>query len=78
MLTNCIFDNIILKILIILQFSFISFFRYDLITISNNFIFYTDNIRLAKIITFTILNFSRIIVYESSCYLNVSENCKNH
>ena len=78
MLTNCTFDNVTLKILIILQFSFISFFRRSLIAISNDFIFHIDNIRLAKIIIFIISNFLEIIVYKTRCYLNVSENCKDH
>ena len=78
MLINCAFDNMILKILIVLRFLFIFFFRRSLITISNNFIFYIDNIRLAKTIIFTILNFLKIAVYETRRYLNISENYKNH
>ena len=78
MLTNCTFDNVTLKILIILRLSFIFFFQRNLITISNNFIFYINNIRFAKIIIFTILNFSRIAVYETRCYSYINENCKNH
>ena len=78
MSTNCAFDNVTLKILIISQFSFISFFRRSLIAILNDFIFYIDNIRLAKIIIFIILNFSRIVVYETRRYLSVNKNCKDH
>ena len=78
MLINCAFDNVILKILIILQYSFISCFRRSLITISNDFIFYINNIRLAKIIKFTILNFSKIVVYEARRYLNINENYKDY
>ena len=78
MSTNCAFDNIILKILIVLRFSFISFFQYNLIAISNDFILHINNIRLAKIIIFMISNFSKIAVYETRRYLNVSENCKNY
>ena len=78
MLTNYAFDNVILKILIVLQFSFIFFFWHNLIVISNNFILHIDNIRLAKIIKFTILNFLKVAVYETRCYLNINENCKNH
>ena len=75
---NCAFDNMILKILIISQFSFIFFFRRNLILISNDFIFHINNIRLAKIIIFIISDFSKIVVYEARHYLNVNENCKNH
>ena len=78
MLTNYAFDKMTLKILIFLRFSFIFFFRRSLITISNDFILYIDNIRLAKIIIFTISNFLRIAVYEARHYSNVNENCKNH
>ena len=75
---NYAFDNMTLKILIISRFSFIFFFRRSLIAILNDFIFHIDNIRLAKIITFTILNFLKIVVYKARRYLNVNENCKNH
>ena len=78
MLTNCAFDNVILKILIILRFSFISFFRHNLIAISNDFIFHINNIRLAEIITFIISNFTKIFIYEAHRYLNVNENYKDH
>ena len=78
MLTNCIFDNIILKILIVLRLLFIFFFRRNLITISNDFILHIDNIWLAKIIIFMILNFSRIAIYEVHRYSNVNENNKNY
>ena len=54
------------------------FFRRSLIAISNDFIFYIDDIRLAKIITFTISDFLRIAIYEARRYSNVNENCKNH
>ena len=64
--------------MIISRLLFNFFFRRSLIAISNDFVFYIDDIRLAKIITFTILNFSRIAVYELRRYLNVNENCKNH
>ena len=78
MSTNYVFDNVTLKILIVLQFLFIYFFRRSLIAISNDFIFYIDNIRLAKIIIFMILNFSKITVYEARRYLNISKNYKDH
>ena len=78
MSTNCAFDNMILKILIVIQLSFIFFFQYNLIAISNDFIFHINNIRLAKIIIFTILNFLKTAVYEARYYLNVNENYKNH
>ena len=75
---NCTFDNMTLKILIVSRFFFIFFFRRNLITILNNFIFYIDDIRLAEIITFTILNFLKIVVYEARHYSNVNENYKNY
>ena len=78
MSTNCAFDNITFKISIISQFLFIFFFRRSLITISNDFIFHIDNIRLAKIIIFTILDFSKTAVYKARRYSNISENCKDH
>ena len=78
MSTNCVFDNVILKILIISQLSFIFFFRRSLIAISNDFIFYINDIRFAKIITFIISDFLRIAVYKARRYLNVNENCKDH
>ena len=78
MLTNYAFDNVTLKILVVLRLSFISFFRRNLIAISNNFIFHIDNIRLAKIIIFIILNFLKLAVYEARRYLNINENCKDH
>ena len=78
MLTNCAFDNMILKILIVWWLLFIFFFRHNLITISNDFILYIDNIRLAKIMIFTILNFSKIVIYKTRRYLNVSESYKNY
>ena len=78
MLTNCVFDNVTLKILIVSRLSFIFFFRRNLIAISNDFIFHIDNIRLAKIIKFTISNFLRTAVYEARRYLNVNESCKDH
>ena len=78
MLTNCAFDNVTLKILIVSRFLFISFFRCSLIAISNDFIFYIDNIRFAKIITFTTSDFLKIAVYETRRYSNVNENCKNY
>ena len=78
MSTNYAFDNVTLKILIVSRLSFIFFFRRSLIAISNDFIFYIDNIRLAKIITFTISNFLKIAVYETCRYSSVSENSKDH
>ena len=78
MLTNCAFDNVTLKILIVSQLLFIFFFRRNLIAISNDFIFQIDNIRLAEIITFTISNFSKIAVYKARRYSSVNENYKNH
>ena len=78
MSTNCAFDNVILKILIISRFSFISFFRRSLIAISNDFILHINDIRLAKIIIFTISNFSRTVVYKARRYSSVSKNCKDH
>ena len=78
MLTNCPFDHITLKILIVLQFSFIFFFRRSLITISNDFIFHINDVRFAKIIIFTISNFLKIVVYEARRYLSVKENFKDH
>ena len=78
MLTNYVFDNVILKILILSRFSFIFFFRDGLITISNDFILYINNIRLAKIIIFTILDFLKIAFYKVRRYSNVNENCKDH
>ena len=77
MLTNCVFNNIILKILIVSRFLSIFFFRRSLIAISNDFIFSIDHIRFAKIIIFTTLNSLRIAVYETRRYLNVNENCKD-
>ena len=78
MSTNYAFDNVILKILIVSRFSFISFVQRSLIAILNNFILHINNIRLAKIITFTTLNFSRTAVYKVRRYSNVSENYKNY
>ena len=78
MLTNCAFDNVILKILIVSQFLFIFFFQHSLIAISNNFILYINDIRLAKIITFTILNFLRIVIYETRRYSSVNKNYKDY
>ena len=78
MSTNCACDNMILKILIVSRLLFISFFQRSLIAISNDFIFYTNDIRFAKIIIFMILNSSRIVVYEARHYLSIKENCKNH
>ena len=78
MSTNCAFDNVTSKILIVLQFSFIFFFRRSLIAILNDFILYIDDIQFAKIITFLISDFSKIVVYEARRYLNVNENYKNH
>ena len=78
MLTNCVFDNVTLKILIVLQLSFISFFQRNLIAITNDFILYIDDIRLAKIIIFTILNFLKTAVYEARRYLNIRENYKDY
>ena len=78
MLTNCIFDNVILKILIVSRLSFIFFFQCSLIAISNDFIFHIDNIQLAKTIIFIILDFSRIAVYKTRRYSSVSESYKNH
>ena len=78
MLTNCAFNNVTLKILIVSQFSFILFFQHSLIAISNNFIFYINHIRLAKIIIFIISDFLRIAVYVTRRYSNASENCKDH
>ena len=78
MLINCAFNNVSLKILIISQLLFISFFQRNLIAISNDFIFHIDDIRLAKIIIFIILNFLKIAVYAAHRYLNVNENCKDY
>ena len=78
MSTNCAFNNMTLKISIISRLSFIFFFRCSLITISNDFIFHIDNIRLAKIIIFTILNFLKTVVYKARRYSSVNENCKDH
>ena len=78
MSTNYAFDNMTLKILIVSRLSFISFFRHSLIAILNDFIFYINNIRLAKIIIFIILNFSRTAVYEARRCSNVSENSKSY
>ena len=78
MLINCAFDNVILEILIISRFLFISFFRRSLIAISNDFILYIDDIRLAKIIIFMILAFLKTVVYEARRYSNVNKNYKDH
>ena len=78
MLINYAFDNVTLKILIVLQLSFMFFFQRNLIAISNDFIFHIDDVRLAKIITFTILNFLKIAVYKARHYSNINENYKNH
>ena len=78
MLIDCTFDNMTLNILIISQLLFIYFFQRSLIAISNNFIFYINDIRFAKIIIFTISNFSRIAVYKTRRYSSINENCKDH
>ena len=78
MSTNYAFDNVTLKILIDSQLSFIFFFQRSLIAISNNFILHIDDFRLAKIITFTILNFLEIAIYKARRYSSVNENCENH
>ena len=61
----------------VLQFSFI-FFRRNLIAIFNNFMLYINNIQLAKILIFTILNSLKITVYKTRCYLSINENCKDY
>ena len=78
MLTNYAFDIVTLKILIVSRLSFIFFFRRSLIAISNDFILYINDIRLAKITIFTILDFSNIVIYETRHYSNANENCKDH
>ena len=75
---NCAFDNVILKILIVSRFSFISFFRCNLIAILNDFILYINDIRLAEIIIFTISNFLKIVVYKTRHYSSINKNCKNY